>query len=386
MMGGCGALPLLVVQGIFGARVLLRLARTARGTPISAVPATRAIPGQISIVVPVLNEAGRVGPCLQALIAQDASVAEILVVDGGSTDRTPSLVEEYARRDGRVRLVDATPVPADWNGKVWGLEVGLRQARPQAAWLLTIDADVLAAPALARSLVAHARLLELDAFSVATLQHLSGPAEALIHPAFLTTLVYRLGGPGRIAARVQSVQANGQCFLFRREVLDARGGFRSARASRCEDLTIARDLVAHGHRIGFYEIDGLASVKMYASWREAWHNWPRSLPLVDQFARTASVLGLLEVTFVQALPIPLLLLFLARARLHGLLGPAIALNALLAAIRLGVLVGTARAYPDRPSTYWFSPVCDVPAVVQIWRSLRRRRHVWRGRVMVDGVS
>jgi dolichol-phosphate mannosyltransferase len=62
---------------------------------------------------------------------------------------------------------------------------------------------------------------------------------------------------------------------------------------------------------------------------------------------------------------------------------ALTVNAALLMVRLGVLVGTARAYPRRPWTYWLSPLVDLPVAVQLWRSALRRRHVWRGRQMVD---
>lgn len=62
---------------------------------------------------------------------------------------------------------------------------------------------------------------------------------------------------------------------------------------------------------------------------------------------------------------------------------ALAVNAALLMARLGVLLGTARAYPRRPWTYWLSPLADVPAAAELGRSALRRRHVWRGRVLVD---
>ena len=372
------SLALASIQAILGARVLLRLAATARGERIATHPDPATESGSVSVVVPVLNERRRLGPCLDGLIAQGREVGEILVVDGGSVDATPQLVATYADRDPRVRLVDASPVPPDWNGKAWGLQVGLERASPASAWLLAIDADVRPTAPLARSLVAHARRLELATLSVATRQVLADPLDGLVHPAMLTTLVYRFGIPGQVARRLEQVQANGQCMLFRRTALVAQGGFAAVRASRCEDVTLARALVAAGHPVGFFETDGLATVEMYASGQETWQNWPRSLPLRDRYTRWASAVGLLELALVQALPLPLALLGGALPR------PARALNIGLAAGRLGVLVGTGRAYAGRRWTYWLSPICDIPVVARIWLSMVRRRHVWRGRVLVDG--
>lgn len=369
---------LAFAQALAGARVILRLLRTARGERIDRTDAPQ--PGErVSVIVPVLDERDRLAPCLEGLLAQPPEVAEILVVDGGSTDGTPDLVARYARLDGRVRLVAAGPPPPFRNGKAHGLQAGLDRADPASGWVLTIDADVRPQPDLARSLLAHARRSGVAVLSVATLQRLSGPAEGLVHPSLLTTLVYRFGIPGQATDRVAEVQANGQCCLFRREPLEQCGGFAAADGSVCEDVTVARALAAHGHRVGFCEADDLVAAEMYAGWRDAWRNWTRSLPLRDRYAGAAGWLGLAEVSLAQALPLPLLVTvrcFAPQARF------AAAINAVLSLTRLGVLAGTSRAYPDRPWTYWLSPLADAPAAAQLWRSALRRRHAWRGRVLL----
>ena len=369
---------LAVVQTMAGIRVVLRLARTARGGRIAVDDAP--LPAEhVTVLVPVLNECGRLGPCLAGLIAQPSEVAEILVIDGGSSDGTQDLVSKFAAQDDRVRLVDASPIPTGWNGKAHGLEVGLGRADPRSSWILTVDADVRLEPVLARSLLAHAIRTDVAATSIATTQELSGVAEGIVHPALLTTLVYRFGIPGHATRQVAAVQANGQCAMYRRGPLERCGGFAIARSSVCEDVTLARALTSHDYAVGFHEADGLASVAMYASWRDAWTNWTRSLPLRDRCSGWAGWLGLLEVALAQALPLPLLLMLrrsIPRQRL------ALTINALLVLVRLGVLGGTARAYAWRPWTYWLSPLVDLPVVVQIWRNALRRTHIWRGQVLV----
>lgn len=57
----------------------------------------------VTVALPVLNEEATIGACLDAVLAQTyPNVVEVLVVDGGSTDRTRDLA---ARRPG-VRVVD----------------------------------------------------------------------------------------------------------------------------------------------------------------------------------------------------------------------------------------------------------------------------------------
>src|SRR5919112_1704381 len=330
---------LALVQTLAGIRVVLRLARTVRGERIEISDAP--LPGErVTILVPVLNERGRLGPCLAGLIAQPGEVVEILVVDGGSSDGTQDLVSMFAARDARVRLVDASPIPTGWNGKAHGLQIGLDRADPCSAWIFIVDADVRLAPELVRSLLSHAIRTEVAATSIATTQELSGKAEGIVHPALLTTLVYRFGIPGHTTRRVTAVQANGQCALYRREPLERCGGFSTARASVCEDVTVARALASNGYAVGFHESDGLASVAMYASWHDAWRNWTRSLPLRDRYSGRTGWLGLTQLALAQALPLPMLLVLrrsVPRPRV------AQAINSALLLVRLGVLAGTARA-------------------------------------------
>ena len=159
------------------------------------------------------------------------------------------------------------------------------------------------------------------------------------------------------------------------------GALQVTRHSVCEDITIARALVASGYPIGFYAAGDLVSVKMYEGWRDAWQNWTRSLPMRDQFSGMHALFGWLEVALVQALPLPLML-FLVTTRMRSRWFEV--LNSMLLVLRTGVLFGTARAYRSRPWSYWLSPLCDLPVTVQLIKSGMRHRHVWRGRVFVRG--
>jgi dolichol-phosphate mannosyltransferase len=373
-----GLLALLALaQLVLAVRVCLRFLTTAGGERIRVCG--EASPERISILLPVLDEEQRIAACLEGAIAQPEEVAEILVVDGGSRDATRAVVEKFAARDPRVRWVDASPVPESWTGKAWGLSSGLL-ASSESDWILCLDADVTPPPGIARSLLAHARRVGVGALSAATTQALSGALQGLLHPSLLTTLVYRFGSPGHAVRETGRVQANGQCFFARRELLLRTGAFEAARDSLCEDITIARRIAEAGEPVGFYESDVPVEVAMYEGAREAWRNWPRSLPMRDRYFGPREATGLAEVALVQALPLPLLLV-------GAVLGAApwlLALEAALLATRLGVLAGTSRAYAARPLLYWLSPLADGPVALRLVQSTLQRRHAWRGRTYLRG--
>lgn len=370
------------VQVLLAIRVFGRMARTRDGQRIScAARPSEQRDHRLTILVPVLNEAFRLGPCLESLRNQTATIDQIVVIDGGSTDGTQAMVRASARQDPRIHLVDAAPVPHGVNGKAFGQSVGARDIDSAAEWILTIDADVRLAPEAVDALMATASDHQLPALSVATTQQIEGSMLGILHPSMLTTLVYRFGIPGQVAPSVAEVQANGQCFLVRRHLLERAGGFEGGLHVIAEDVALARAIVELGEPIGFFESDELVTVEMHAGARDAWANWPRSLPLPERLPRWRSNLGLAEILLVQAAPPHLLS---AGLMTMGWRSAFSQLQIGLVLARLGVLAGTARAYPTRPWTYWFSPLADLPVAVEIMRRSRRSTHTWRGRALITG--
>ena len=59
----------------------------------------------VGVVVPAYNVAPYIGQCLQSIISQDYRDLQIVVVDDGSTDRTPEVLAEYAKVDGRITVI-----------------------------------------------------------------------------------------------------------------------------------------------------------------------------------------------------------------------------------------------------------------------------------------
>ncbi len=63
----------------------------------------------ISIVIPAYNESARIGNALREVLRcvhERGWHAEILAVNDGSTDRTASIVEEFARAHPEIRLLN----------------------------------------------------------------------------------------------------------------------------------------------------------------------------------------------------------------------------------------------------------------------------------------
>ncbi len=61
----------------------------------------------VSVIIPMRNEASYIEECLQSVVEQDypQALVEILVVDGMSEDRSPSIVSEFISRHPNIRLL-----------------------------------------------------------------------------------------------------------------------------------------------------------------------------------------------------------------------------------------------------------------------------------------
>jgi glycosyltransferase involved in cell wall biosynthesis len=97
-------------------------------------------PPRISVVMPVFNEAALLPWALDSVIRQSLGDFECVVVDDGSTDATPAILDAYARRDPRFRIIRQA------NGGISrALNAGLAAAR--APWIARFDADDVMLPA-----------------------------------------------------------------------------------------------------------------------------------------------------------------------------------------------------------------------------------------------
>lgn len=58
----------------------------------------------ISIIVPVYNTEQYLHRCIDSVLAQTYKDFELLLIDDGSTDSSGAICDEYAEKDGRVRV------------------------------------------------------------------------------------------------------------------------------------------------------------------------------------------------------------------------------------------------------------------------------------------
>ena len=88
----------------------------------------------ISVVIPAYNAAGYIGDTLDNILSQTLTALEVIVVNDGSADDTGAVLEDYQRRDARVRILTV-----ENGGPAAARNQGMPLARGQ--YLLFVDSD-----------------------------------------------------------------------------------------------------------------------------------------------------------------------------------------------------------------------------------------------------
>ena len=332
---------------------LLRGARRAAGVG----PGSRwAGPGAVTVVIPARDEEARIGACIRSLAGQGARV---VVVDDGSTDGTARVAVAAG-----AEVVDAGPLPAGWAGKAHALQVGLHHA--ETPIVVAVDADCRALAGFVSGVAA-----ALDGHVLVTAGarvRAPQPAGRAVHASMLASLVYRLGPPGVAARRPARVVANGQCMVFDREAVLARGGFEPVAGNLVEDVALARHLAGEGRSVAFLDATAVLEVEGYGDARETLRGWGRSLSLAEVTSTPWLIVDLAVVSAAMALPLP---------RLLVRRGDAVDVAAVV--LRLGVVAATARAFRPGGLPLVLAPLADGVVTVVLTAGALRPSRTWRGR-------
>lgn len=124
----------------------------------------------VTVVVPAYNYGRFLSDCAGSVMAQRDVDVELLIIDDGSTDNTPSVTAKLAASDARISVIRHEPN----DGQIPSVNEGL--ARVETEYVVKLDADDMLAPgSLARAtalLEAHPRL----SFVYGRPHHFSGRA------------------------------------------------------------------------------------------------------------------------------------------------------------------------------------------------------------------
>jgi biofilm PGA synthesis N-glycosyltransferase PgaC len=232
--------PFLFVALFFESFLLVtflsRPAREARARAVARIDD----PGlpKVAIIVPCLNEGATIAGTVESLLSLEypGDKLELVLVDNGSDDDTPTIMARYA---GHPQV---TVLCEERRGKHNAVNAGV--AATDAELVGCLDADSLVTPDALRRMVLCFKEADVAAVVAAILVH-----EPQTTIEYMQSAEYVLGV--NIRHTLSSLNGlfvtPGAFSLYRRATLDSVGGFRHGHQT--EDLEIALRLQMAGHRI-----------------------------------------------------------------------------------------------------------------------------------------
>jgi glycosyltransferase involved in cell wall biosynthesis len=192
----------------------------------------------ISVIIPVYNRAGLIGPVIEALLNQQTppqllpSPIEIIIVDDGSTDNTGDVVRSYPVK--YIRQENRGPASAR--------NRGFRESKGEI--VAFIDSDCIARPGWLEKLLSGFDSPEVGA--VAGSYDIANP-ESLLSRLIHAEIKWRHSRFSRFIRAFGSYNV-----AIRREVLEGLGGFdETYRTASGEDNDLSYRLLKAGYKIRF---------------------------------------------------------------------------------------------------------------------------------------
>ncbi len=224
---------------------------------------------KISVLIPARNEALRIGPLLDSVLASEGVHCDLCVLDDESHDGTDKIVESYVKQYPNVRLLKGTPVPAGWSGKQYACYQLAQQAKYDE--LVFLDADVsLAKDALLRA-VTQRQSTGADLLSGFPRQRVVTLGEQMLIPLIHVILLCFLPfGLMRWTRMVGAAAGCGQFFLTTKRAYGYSGGHSAIRQSLHDGIMLPRAYRLKKLRTDLFDASDVAKCRMYTSFSETW--------------------------------------------------------------------------------------------------------------------
>ena len=110
---------------------------------------------KVTVIMPSLNVKPYIRQCMDSVCQQSLSELEILCIDAGSTDGTREILEEYAKKDVRVRLIHSEK-------KSYGYQVNLGLQMATGKYVAILETDDYIVPKMYENLYRMAEEYKLD--------------------------------------------------------------------------------------------------------------------------------------------------------------------------------------------------------------------------------
>jgi glycosyltransferase involved in cell wall biosynthesis len=334
----------------------------------------------VSVIIPARNEEASIARAVESVAAQP-EIAEIIVVNDQSTDRTGEILGNLAARIPKLKVLAAGELPRGWIGKNRAASIGAAAA--SGDWLLFTDADTFHLPGAARHALTDADSHDAVLVSYSPEQEMATFWERALIPFVYCRLAVRFSFARVNDPKEPDAAANGQFLMIHRDVYQAVGGHAAVAGEILEDVALAQRLKRQGWRIYFAAPAGVVRTRMYRSLGAMWQGWTKNLYLLMGGNWKSLLIELVEGSpFIEfALMVAVLALYLAGFRNILLTAATGAVVGMLISRNIFHLAALHRnRYPSSYIKYYFAgALLYGAALLDSWWKSTRGEVIWKGR-------
>ncbi len=184
---------------------------------------------QVSVIIPVYNVEKYLSRCLDSLLAQTFTDFEVICVNDGSTDGSGQVLQTYAEKDARIKIITQ-----ENRGVSAARNVGLRAV--DAPYVCFVDADDYAHPEMLSCLI---EVMEKVKADIANCLIVKTSAEEVVafQPLRADKIKTRVfADPLEAFMKNRRIQTGSYARLYKKEILS---GIRFEPNTRYEDIPFA---------------------------------------------------------------------------------------------------------------------------------------------------
>ena len=240
----------------------------------------------ISIGIPARNEEKNIGKLLRDLQKQHYQNFEIIVFNDLSIDKTAEIVNQFAKDDKRITVINSESLPQGWLGKNYACYSISKQAKGK--YLLFLDADVRVKDDNIKQSLALAERHKLGLLSIFPKQKMLSFGERLTVPNMNFILLSLLPLVLVHKSKYSSLAAaNGQFMLCNATDYFETNPHEKFKSNKVEDIAIAQYYKERNIAIMCLLGDSSIECRMYNGFTEAVNGFSKNV--ISFFGNSALV-------------------------------------------------------------------------------------------------
>ncbi|MGC1656609.1 MAG: glycosyltransferase [Candidatus Acidiferrales bacterium] len=325
---------------------------------------------RISILFAARDEAEKMPAALSSLLKLDYPNYEVIAVDDRSADATGKILDEFAARDARLKVIHVEELPKGWLGKPHALAEAYEKASGE--WLVFTDADVQFAPDLLRRALACVERAGADHLTLLVRLDLRGFWEPValgyLGACFALMRPWKTKEP-----KSKAYMGVGAFQMIRRSTYEAIGTHRRLAMEVVDDMKLGK-LVKMG---GFRSMVAPSEHLVHVRWQDGFGNIVKGL--------TKNMFAGLAFSEAMALAVACNTLVLSVAPVLGVIFARGAAQIAAVVAVVAAMIFEALLMPRARASRWFGVTHALGALVIVYIILRsmivtlgRGGVVWRG--------